>query len=119
MPKKLNISFEQAMLAVAAVAVGYIAWEIYQTTSARKQRDEMVLDVAGVISDPNYWQGAGGEHFVPADAHIGAPVTMPHRYPVASGTNISTLIAKGFNPLLRPAPTDYDYLIQPPSEGSF
>lgn len=133
MAKKVNP--ETVLYVLAAGVVGYVAWMMYKNTSATKARDEIVLDVAGTIADTNHWQGvSGAEHFVPASSIVGAPVVgsvsasvapsgryssvaiLPHRYPPYSGTNLSVLTVNGLQPLLRPAPTDYDYLIRPPSE---
>jgi hypothetical protein len=44
---------------------------------------------------------------------------LPHRYPTVSGTNISTLIHRGYSPLMVPAKRDYAWLVNPPSEAEF
>lgn len=43
-------------------------------------------------------------------------VYLKHRYPNVTGTNINTLIHKGYSPLMVPAPQDYDWMVNPPSE---
>lgn len=39
-----------------------------------------------------------------------------HRYPTLTGTNISTLIHHGYDPMLCPSKRDYDWIVNPPSE---
>lgn len=46
-------------------------------------------------------------------------VSLKHRYPTVSGTNISTLIHRGYSPMMVPTPRDYDWLVNPPTESMF
>jgi len=44
---------------------------------------------------------------------------LPHRYPNVTGTNISTLIHKGYSALMVPAPRDYAWMVNPPTDAEF
>lgn len=46
-------------------------------------------------------------------------VTLPHRYPNLSGTNISTLIHFGLSAMSHPHPKDLAWMNSPPSEDYF
>lgn len=46
-------------------------------------------------------------------------VDTRHRYPTVTGTNISTLIHRGYSPLMVPTKKDYDWLVNPPTESMF
>lgn len=56
-------------------------------------------------------------HVNPGDCDYGHYVR--HRYPTISGTNISTLIHKGYSPLMVPSTRDYDWITCPPADAEF
>lgn len=103
---------------LGAVAVMYIASQIWAGTQSRKEMDHQVADLGGmIVASP--WEGSlAGEHHCPASLLTGPQTVLPHRYPSYSGVNLSVLMQHGFQPLYRDKPQDYDYLVAPPSEGA-
>lgn len=117
----MKLKNEPTIVALGVVGGGivlYFIWLMYRTNQARKEQDHQVLDVGGVIVDDNAWADGNGEHYLPANLLVGPQTVLPIRYPTFVGKNVSILAANGFQPLYRAAPQDYDYLVQPPSEGT-
>lgn len=70
--------------------------------------------LVGIAGDLVGDQSTGHEWRQP-DYDARKNVTLPHRYPTVSGQNISTVIHHGFDSMMRPAPTDADWMVYPPT----
>jgi len=105
------------LLLIAAAAAGFVVWQArklmpYGASQPRYQ--DQGYDIGGIYTTIH--PDITATHFVRPEHHVGPTVVTRHRYPVYPGQELSVLIKEGFAPLCRPAPQDYDCLVQPPSE---
>lgn len=81
------------------------------------------VNMLGVDSDGSLsWASRLLHTFHPID-HIAPDVDykhyVRHRYPTVTGTNISTLIHRGYSAMMVPSNRDYDYFVRPPADDEF
>lgn len=102
--------------AIGAIIIGFVVWLFLRASGKEVAPQTEEQDIGGMIT--NAWAGEGGEHYMDPNTFIGTPVLLPTRYPIYTGTNISTLVVRGTAPLFRKLPHDYSYIVNPPgNEG--
>lgn len=111
----------EAITIAGAIAIlgGMIYWlrQAMPVGAMQPRFETQGADIAGMYSDVT--APIPTLTFVPHEPMDYRTVTLPVRYPVKAGTNISALIEHGFAPLWRPRPQNYDWLANPPSEMGF
>lgn len=128
---------EWVLVGAGILAVSYGTWKaMYSTghpeTNANGEAPVRESVAVGVNAAPNML-GIGPNgftdetrllHFFHPDHHLVNDtgieyVNLKHRYPTVTGTNISTLIHRGYSPLMVPSQRDYDWLVDPPADSEF
>jgi hypothetical protein len=98
----------------------------------RNEAKDMSLPMAGISSGVNMlgieangslsWASRLMHTFHPLDhiaPHMDYKHYVRHRYPTISGTNVNTLIHRGYSPMMVPSSADYDWYVRPPSDDEF
>lgn len=111
----MNDREKLALLGIGALALVAAVYVWRDSEDPKYQTDATVaVDFGGMFSVVH--PKGVGEHFCPPDV-IGGPVVFTrHRYPNRAGHEITAMIAGGFAPLMRRKPSDYEWMIEPPSE---
>lgn len=78
--------------------------------------NHMALVPATLATEPAHPYQPGFHLYMQPHYDCAQNVVMPHRYPAVSGGNISLIIHKGWDEMMRPAPQDNDWMVSPPSE---
>ena len=103
------------VLGAAAALVAWLWWQHPQVTGGFNQppRQGSPDDDLARLTD------SGAPHCHP-EQHHGGYVYTPHRYPRATGGEITAVIHRGFSPMRVPRNTpDAQWIIAPPSEVMF
>lgn len=81
------------------------------------------VNMLGIDSDGSLsWSSRLLHTFHPLDhlsSHADYKHYVRHRYPTITGTNINTLIHRGYSPLMVPSNRDYDWFTRPPGDDEF
>jgi hypothetical protein len=116
--KSFNVS-QLCMLLAAMAGIGIFWYLGYRqtepgNTQPRYEGEAVTAGLSGVFQVFEHLN-TGDHYFHPGYCTTGQTVGFtPHRYPVVSGGNITTLIHQGFDSLRYTAPQDGDWLEQPP-----
>lgn len=106
------------MLLVGAAVVGVLAYIAHNESNAETApRYDSPLAAVGVSASVIDRLDTGDHYFHPNYCVPGqTQIYTPHRYPVVSGGNISTLIHHGMDRLAVDAPQDNEWIKRPPAE---